>query len=95
MANSAVMAFLDEIATNKELQIKIAEILKSGTNNREEITNLAKEYNYEFTRDELREEWGKYQEKFTKSKRTEQDDELKAIAELLILSYSHSDLEAN
>ncbi|MTF40708.1 Nif11-like leader peptide family RiPP precursor [Cyanobacterium aponinum UTEX 3221] len=88
MSKEAVISFLDAVPQNEELQQKLVAILESSENDREDAAQLANEYGYDITPDEL---WTEIQKRQQETKVRQEageltDEELEAVAggELLV-----------
>ncbi|GAB4317530.1 MAG: hypothetical protein Kow0091_24960 [Geminocystis sp.] len=82
MSQEAVISFLDAVPQNEELQRKLATILESSENDREDAAQLANEYGYDITPDEL---WAEIQKRQQEVKARQNageltDEELEAVA---------------
>jgi len=60
MSQKAAVQFLDAVPENEELQRKLVTIMESSDNDREEAAQLANEYGYDITPDEL---WAEIQKR--------------------------------
>lgn len=82
MSQKAAVQFLDAVPENEELQRKLVTIMESSDNDREEAAQLANEYGYDITPDEL---WAEIQKRQQEVKARQDageltDEELEAVA---------------
>ncbi|WP_330204438.1 Nif11-like leader peptide family natural product precursor [Cyanobacterium sp. Dongsha4] len=82
MSQEAVVQFLDAVPENEELQQRLVAILESSENDRADAAELANEYGYDITPDEL---WTEIQKRQAQASERQEageltDEELEAVA---------------
>ncbi|MBD2395823.1 Nif11-like leader peptide family natural product precursor [Cyanobacterium aponinum UTEX 3222] len=82
MSQESAVQFLEAVPENEELQQKLVAILESSENDREDAAQLANEYGYDITPDELWAEIQKRQQDLEARQEAGEltDEELEAVA---------------